>query len=196
LMPLMLWFVFKANSAETIYGKFKPWITSNEYVSTFEDENFSKISILTGLFSLTPDADGLSFKKSEIKIFGLGWPGTVQYERCGYFNEGWEDVISYSKDYIVPSCKPNIVWQFYLFLQPISLILFRSLVLFLPLLLLRGIIKRDLYLLSLSTPIFTTVSVYFFFGLAISRYMYAIWPASVILSIVLFESLRQKGKGG
>lgn len=188
LLPFICWSFLKLNFAQDTYGEFKPFASLSIVKDQFASFNATKIQIAGGLASLTPDVDGMSFRKSEIRTFGLGLADTLQLERCGYYNDGYPKAIKYVAGYISPSCKANVFWKFFISIQPISLFFFRFFLLISPLVFLFYLRKRDLRFAVLYLPIFVTWALYFVLGLGISRYMYAIWPATVFYSLTLFTN--------
>jgi hypothetical protein len=195
LMPFLSWSFFKVNNAEDTFGRFKPWIGSSDFTSSFEDPKVSKLQILGALTSVTSDVGENTDYKSEIKIFGLGWPNTIQSERCGFYNDGWPEINAYAKDYVSPTCKPQLMWDLLLAIQPISLFLFRFFIVTSPFVFLYYILRRRFWRAIIYLPILTTFSVYFFFGMGISRYLYAIWPAVVFYFFTLFMKEEEQTEG-
>ena len=187
ILPFLSWSLVKMNYAEDTFGRFKPWIGSNDFLSSFEDPKVSKLQLIGGLTSISTDVGENTSYKSEIKIFGLGWPDTIQAEQCGFYNDGWPEINAYAKDYVTPTCKPDLLWKFFLGIQPFSLFLFRFFIVLSPFVLIYYVMRRKYSKALIYLPIITTFSVYFFFGMGISRYLYAIWPATVFFFLTLFE---------
>ena len=188
LLPIICWFFLKLNVAQDTYGEFKPFASLSIVKDQFASFHATKIQIAGGLTSLTPDVDGMNFRKSEIRTFGLGLADTLEMERCGYYNDGYPKAIKYVEGYIAPSCKANVFWKFFVSIQPISLFFFRFFLLISPLVFLFYLRKRDLRFAILYLPIFVTWTLYAILGLGISRYMYAVWPATVFYSLTLFTN--------
>jgi hypothetical protein len=191
LIPLICWTLFKLSAAENTYGEFNPFVSKSNLLQSYSGE-VTKLQIAGGLISLSADVDGLDFNKSEIRTFGLGMADSLQNERCGFYNEGYPQAIQYSKNYFSPSCKNKFLWHFFVVFQPISLFFFRFFLIVSPMVFFYYLMKRNLRLACLFLPIIMTFGIYFFFGLGISRYMYAVWPATVFYFFTIFTF--QSGK--
>jgi hypothetical protein len=175
---IVTWNIYKDKNSQLTFGIFSSSLDS--YNSSFRDPTITKSSIFTGLLGITSDVDQKDYYKSEVKTFGLG-SETTPSENCGYFNTGEEKAISYVSNYVTNSCKPTVAYKLIVSNHKLSALAYQIATITL----LSGVIlflrkNKDL-LLFMFLISWSFFSVYFFFGMGISRFIFPLYFLSVIL---------------
>lgn len=180
MLTVLTWQIYKNENSQLTFGIFTDKISPNTYSSSFRDPLIPKNDIFTGLLGLTSDVGENDYFKSEILTFGLGTENSVA-ENCGFFNTGEIKVVEYVDNYVTNSCKPTFFYKLLLYNQKISLFLYHAVVLTLLIGNLLCLRKSRGLVVLVNLTCWTFFSVYFFFGMGISRYIFPLYFLGVIL---------------